>query len=255
MNWLAPFVSTHPVRRARAAFFVPSLIAYAALYALFALLSYWYRADENWAAIFGSALTGSCVAVTLVWLWSDGHEDDAMLRAMIIGGVLLDLVFHTLARWIRLQVLADALSGVANLGLLLAAIGVGIWVARGLQKPHYLVMAAIVAALTDIFSVYAGPTKHLVMTGAFRYLSFAWGILGSGGVQGIIGSGDFIFLALFFNGVRRFDLDDRKTLHAMNAALATGFLSTLISPQGIPALPFMAVALLLVHWRELKTVA
>jgi hypothetical protein len=134
----------------------------------------------------------------------------------------------------------------------MAAISVGLLVGRGLQKPNYLIMAAIVGALTDIYSVYSGPTKQIVSSNAFSYLSFHWGIIGQGGVGPIVGVGDFVFLTLFFFGARRFGLDDRKTFVAMLVAFAVGFLFTLISPAGIPALPFMAAALLLTHGRELK---
>ena len=111
-------------------------------------------------------------------------------------------------------------------------------------------MAAIVG-VTDIFSVYAGPSKHIISSQAFLYFSYQWGVLGEGVIP-CVGAGDFIFLSLYFAGARRFGLNERKTLVAMIAAFGIGFLTLLVSPSGIPALPFMAALLLVVHGRELK---
>jgi len=230
-----------------------ALLIYAALFLVFAWTALARPADEAFATIFFSALAGAGVGIALVYLFSQGRTDDTTLRTLIISGVLIDVACNFSAtRFEALRVLWVAVIGVGNLGLLMAAIGLGLLVGRGLQKPNYLVMAAIVGALTDIFSVYAGPSKHLLGSVAFPYVAFHWGLIGQGGVFPMIGGGDFIFLALYFYGARKFGLDDRKTLAAMMAAFAVGFLSTLFSPQGIPALPFMSVALLLVHGRELK---
>jgi hypothetical protein len=191
--------------------------------------------------------------MALVWLFSNGKTDDKSLITIIISGVIVDLAFNFVAmRFFEAKVLWTALIGVGNLGVLLAALGVGLLVGRGLQKPNYLVMAAIVGAITDIFSVYAGPSKHLLGSAAFPYVAFQWGLVGQGGVFPMVGAGDFIFLTLYFYGARKFGLDDRKTFAAMIVAFAVGFLSLLFSPTGIPALPFMSLALLLVHGRELK---
>jgi len=113
-------------------------------------------------------------------------------------------------------------------------------------------MAAVVGAVTDLFSVYAGPTKHLVKTSVFPYVSYQWGLIGNGGIFPCVGMGDFIFLVLYFAGVRKFGLDQKKTLMAMAGAIVVGFLSILVSPRGVPALPFMSVGLLLVNMRALK---
>jgi hypothetical protein len=228
---------------------------YVALFAAFAVAAIGAPASQGIVPIFISAMTGSAIAIFWVWSYSDGKTDDDSLRSLIIIGVVVDLLFNFVATKVdgaaAIKVLSSALTGIGNLGVLTAAIGVGLLVGRGLQKPNYLVMAAIVGALTDIFSVYAGPSKHIIGSGAFPYVSFQWGVIGQGGVQPIVGAGDFIFLALYFFGVRKFGLDDRKTLYAMIFAIAAGFVATLFV-GAIPALPFMSIALLIAHGRELK---
>lgn len=167
---------------------------------------------------------------------------------LFIGGSLVDIVANLGTHPSRLGVpghaLVVTLIGLANVGMLCAAVGIGLIVAQGMREVNCLLMAAVVAAITDIVSVFMGPTGHLITTDVFDYLSFQWGILGLCGISPIIGMGDFIFLALFFTGARKFGWDARKTLWGMWCALATGLLATLYGPHALPALPFMAVALL-----------
>ncbi len=243
---------TLPLLGTRAPYFDRALKLYFAAFAVFAILS-WILPDNSEPLIFISALIGSWSAIGLVWLYSEGKSSVSWLRQLIVSGIVIDILFNLLAgRSTYFPILAAPLASIGNLGVLMFAIGLGLAVARGLQKPNYLVLAAIVGALTDIFSVYAGPTKHLIGSSAFGYLSFAWPLVGAGGVQGIVGVGDFVFLTLFFDGARRFKIDDRVTLCAMCAAMIVGFAFTWITQAGVPALPFFAVALLLAHGRELK---
>lgn len=175
---------------------------------------------------------------------------------LFIGGSAIDIAANYCAHPMRFGLPSHALvlllTGVANAGMLFAAVGIGLIVAQGMREVNYLIMAAVVAALTDIVSVFMGPTKHLITTNAFDYMAFQWGILGLGDVSPIIGMGDFVFLALFFMGVRKFGWDARKTLWGMSCALACGLLATLYGPHALPALPFMAVALLVVHASDIK---
>ena len=207
-----------------------------------------------------TAWIGSTIAIGIVFLVSGlrnaAQIDNGNLLIFLGVGMTVDLVFNFGA----LKIAAAngtstpaslALTAVANLGVLAAAITIGWLVARGLKKPSYLITAAIVGALTDIFSVYAGPSRHILDSDIFPYVSYQWGVAGQGVIP-CVGAGDFIFLCLFFAGARRFRLDDRKTFFAMVAAFGLGYLSLALSPKGIPALPFMAAMLLLTHGRELK---
>jgi hypothetical protein len=151
------------------------------------------------------------------------------------------------------QLFKAALVSPANLGVLLAASGVGLMVARGMKAPHYLVMAAVVGAVTDLFNIGGGPGKHLMeYPQILAYLSYQWGLIGSQ-IGPCVGMGDFIFLALYFAGARKFHLDERKTLAVMILAFAVGFFTLLIPDfRGVPALPFMGAGLLAVHAGELR---
>ena len=206
-----------------------------------------------------SALLGAFIAIAIVFTVSKmrgaAQIHNRELLVFLGGGMLLDFVFNFAAlKFSGGQSPSTpaefGLTAIANLGVLASAIALGWLVARGLKKPSYLLTAAVVGALTDIYSVYFGPSKQVLDSAVFPYVGFQWGVFGQGVIP-CVGAGDFIFLCLFFIGIRRFKLDDRKTFWAMNAAFALGFLSLVLSPKGIPALPFMSGLLLLVHGREL----
>jgi hypothetical protein len=248
------------LRNGRRANWPFSLLLYYVIFLLFTVLASLkpLASDAGRLELLPSLFTAWCgatVGILLVWRFLR-RQRKLSVMALIAGGAVGDIVCNFLAvrlgegsagHWFP----RAALLATGNLGVLAAAIGAGVLVGRGLQKPGYLVMAAIVGALTDIFSVYAGPSKHVLSSAIFPYLSFQWGTWGLGIIP-CVGAGDFIFLSLYFFGAKRFGLDERRTLVAMLVAFGLGFLSLLISPNGIPALPFMSALLLLTHGRELK---
>lgn len=244
------------------------LLAYSFFYTCFAIGAAHSPVIVNGAALTAgtkawlgfSAIIGAIVATCFIFFFSSIHGDWQRswkrYGMLFIGGSIIDIAANYAAHPSRLGVLDHTLIitliGLANLGMLFAAVGIGLIVAQGMREVNYLLMAAVVAALTDIVSVFMGPTKHLITTDVFDYLSFQWGILGLGNISPIIGMGDFVFLTLFFTGARKFGWDARKTLGAMCCALAVGLLATLYGPRALPALPFMAMALLVVHAGDIK---
>ncbi len=233
----------------------PSLLFYMVCFLVFGTIAATLPRSDSFYPQFWTGWCGAIIGIWLVFLFSRDADNAQRLRTMIAGGVVADIVCNRAA-----LLLADTKSlfyllflALGNLGVLAAALGAGLIVARGLQKPNYLIMAAIVGAVTDIFSVYSGPSKVTLQSDIFPYVSYQWGVIGQGGAIPIIGAGDFIFLALYFAGARRFHLPEGKTFVAMCAAFGMGFLSLLVIPQGVPALPFMATLLLLVHGRELNS--
>ena len=263
-----------------------ALAALAIYYVLFFVFAWIARSDISERIVAASGWTppamllpivtawlGASVGITVVFLFSKWQEkpssaDDkdapvagnqsqvSQLIRFLLGGIIVDIACNYAAmKWLGTPgesgVLQLALMATANLGILTAATSAGILVARGLREPRYLVMAAIVGAITDIFSVYAGPSKQVVSSDVFPYLGYQWGVFGQGVIP-CVGAGDFIFLSLYFVGARRFGLSERKTFMAMIAAFGLGFVSLVLTGAAIPALPFMATLLLLVHARQLK---
>lgn len=217
----------------------------------FFLCAYFANFPVALASTISTAWLGAIFGIVFTYWFSTYSEIRILLRFAIIG-LLVDVAFNFAAtHLLASHALTWFLIALANIGVLLIAAALGVLIARGLKRPSYLMMAVIVGALTDIFSVYAGPSNQVIGSSYFPYLSFQWPAIGRGIIP-CVGAGDFIFLALFFAGSRRFRLDSRKTLLAMIIAIGVGFFSLLIIPRGVPALPFMAVFLLLVHGSELK---
>jgi hypothetical protein len=231
------------------------LLAYLSCFLFLAALAQRLPLSERFFPQFWTAWFGAVIGIWLVFLFSRDADEPQRLRWRIFGGIGVDIVCNRVAAMVppgQEGVLQWLFLALGNLGMMAVAIAAGILVARGLQKPNYLIMAAIVGAVTDIFSVYSGPSKFTMNSSVFPYVSYQWGVVGQGGTIPIIGAGDFIFLALYFAGTRRFHLSETKTFVAMCAAFGVGFLSILVIPQGVPALPFMAMMLLLVHGRALN---
>ncbi|NCO41386.1 MAG: hypothetical protein COZ06_35720 [Armatimonadetes bacterium CG_4_10_14_3_um_filter_66_18] len=213
------------------------------------LLSCFTRTDRDWSNL----LVGVCVCALLI----GGANCEAVSRwvawASTQGGAALPLPSTTLRFSLNaLLVLAT------NVFLVGAAVCGGELVAKGLRAPSYLVMAAVVAAIADTFSVSVGPTSKLAGSEtALRHLALHWPALGGGGVIPIIGVGDFLFLSIFLVGAVKFGLGQRRNLVALSSAFAVGIACTLLaevffSLRGLPALPFMCVAFLLANRSQLR---
>jgi len=205
-------------------------------------------------AILSSAIVGACIALWIIYTWAIPNWQWAFLGLIFLLGGSADiagnLLWHKCIGWHYLA--RSGWIGLANLGMLSAALAVGVMVSKGLRRVSYIALAAILGSLADVVSVSAGPTRHLVQTDAVYFLSFQWGIIGEQGIKPIVGMGDFIFLALFFAGAHRFGWDTRRTFAAMAIALIIGFCLTLLGGVGLPALPFFAVALGVAHWKDLQ---
>jgi hypothetical protein len=80
-----------------------------------------------------------------------------------------------------------------------------------------------------------------------------WPILGNDRVYGVMGWGDLLFLTLFLSAAQRFEFGLRRNFWAQVAAITIGFIlaQTLheLMPEvvGLPALPFMAVFLIMAN--------
>lgn len=234
---------------------VAPLVAYSVLYVLFAAGAALSPASPNLGFLLFSTIVGAFAAIYLVYTFSGLTSDWRKLVNLVVLGGAVDVAGNCLPGVLRSVGVAGrastpALIGLANLGLLTVALGCGGLLAKGLRQASYLFLAALVSAIADTYSVFGGPTRHLVKTEAVYYLTYQWGLISSGGIGPTIGLGDFVFLTLYFIGVRKQGWDDHKTLAAMALSFILGFLAVLLRKQGLPALPFMAAGLLAVHARD-----
>ncbi len=136
----------------------------------------------------------------------------------------------------------------ANLFRILAAACVGISLARYVSSVGVVLLIAAVATVSDLFSVFAGPTKTFVEEDSpvLDLLLLVFPTFGSPLGFGF-GVSDFIFLALFAAASRFLNLRYLATL--LGLCLATFFAVTagLLLERPLPTLPFIAIAFVLVN--------
>jgi hypothetical protein len=162
-------------------------------------------------------------------------------RLLILPAAALPLA--VLFVWLGLVPLAD-------LAKIIAAGGLGLWIAGELERVSWVVIAAVVSAAVDAFSVAAGPTKALLAKGplVIGYFIVAvtwWGYSYEQAYTGL-GTSDVIFFALYLASARRFGLRVR----ASAVVMAASFLVTIAAAMlwtALPALPLLSLAFLAVN--------
>ena len=136
----------------------------------------------------------------------------------------------------------------ADLSRILAAACVGIALARYITSVGVVLIIVLAAIASDLFSVFAGPTRVLVqedspiLDGLLLVFPTFGSALGFG-----LGVSDFIFLALFAAASRFLDLRYAATLLGVCFAAFLAVTAGLLLQRPLPALPFIAVAFLLVN--------
>lgn len=133
--------------------------------------------------------------------------------------------------------------------------------ARIVRERALTLPVVLVAALADVFTVFWGPTGQALEKAPelVRKLSLAIPQAGSAagaeGARGLafvasMGLGDFIFLAFFLTIAARFGFPLVRTMIAVILGACVGIVVALANPfgfPGMPLLPWMSVAFLLVN--------
>jgi hypothetical protein len=136
----------------------------------------------------------------------------------------------------------------ANLLRILAAASVGISLSRYVSSTGVILLIVAVAVASDLFSVFAGPTKALVENDSpvLDLLLLVFPTFGSALGFGL-GVSDFIFLALFAAASRFLNLRYPATLLCVCFATFLAVTAGLLLERPLPALPFIAIAFVLVN--------
>jgi hypothetical protein len=145
-------------------------------------------------------------------------------------------------------VLAPLALCVANLARILAAACLGIALARYITSVGVVLIIVLAAIASDLFSVFAGPTRALVqedsplLDGLLLVFPTFGSPLGFG-----LGLSDFIFLALFAAASRFLNLRYVATLLGVCSGAFLAVAAGLLLQRPLPALPFIAIAFVLVN--------
>jgi len=175
------------------------------------------------------------------------------------GTLALAVAFALLAAvWSR-----AGLDVAANFAKLAAAAALAFWFLSYFERLSWVVLVAAMIPLVDAFSVWRGPTRHIVTEEpqVFDALSFAFPVGGEASFD--LGLPDILFFSLFLGAAARWGLRVGWTWAAMVASFGvTMALALWVDPFGIgglPALPGLSFAFLLANadllWRELRTPA
>jgi hypothetical protein len=225
---------------------------FAALLGLFALLVLYYETS------------------TRLWettLWRDVAFLAVVLIPAVFALVLLALPLRVargllpvgLAFVILAAVLTYADFDVfANFARLGATTCIGWWFLGYFETVSWVVLVAAIIPWVDAYSVWRGPTKHIVENHehVFTVLSFAFPVPGEHSAANL-GVPDLLFFALFLAAAARFGLRVLATWVALVASLgATIALTVWLELSGLPALPAIAIGFLLPNadllWRRLR---
>jgi hypothetical protein len=226
----------------------------------------------RWAAL--AAVLGTLVAYYLLvhHLWRASLWWDIAWLDLVLLPAVFSLVWIVLpawrAQWLIVVALAFAAVAVVcqfqdlhilgNFAKLGATTFGAFWFLGFFETLSWVVLVAAIIPLVDAYSVWAGPTKEITTNHVetFYALSFAFPAPGElGGAN--LGLPDLLFFALFLAAAARFDLRPALTWlggvvsFGATMALAVGF-----EVDGLPALPLLSVAFLLVNgdliWRRLR---
>jgi hypothetical protein len=170
------------------------------------------------AALLGvlAAYHGAHESLPNVGLWWDVAMVAAVLMPLTFAIVYLVLPLRT-ARWLPLAAVALALVAVglqvagldsaADFGKLFAVAFVAWWFLSVFEEVSWVVIVACVIPWVDAYSVWRGPTKHIVEheRGLFDNLSVAFPTLGQS-TASHLGLPDVLFFALFLGSAVRFGL-------------------------------------------------
>jgi hypothetical protein len=156
---------------------------------------------------------------------------------------LVGLAFVALAA--VLQVAGwDAAAGFAKLG---AVTALGFWFLSFFERAAWVVAVAVIIPFVDAYSVWRGPTHHIVehQEHLFSTLSFAFPVPGEHGSANL-GLPDLLFFAVFLGATARFRLRTYATWACMTLSFgATMALAVWADVSGLPALPLLSLGFLL----------
>jgi hypothetical protein len=153
---------------------------------------------------------------------------------------------------------AADLEAAANFAKLGAMTAVAFWFLEYFENLSWVVLVAALIPFIDSFSVWRGPTRHIVdeQREVFTTLSFAFPVPGEHGSANL-GLPDLLFFALFLAAAVRWRLRVNWTWVAMVLSLgATMALAVAWDVGGLPALPGISIAFLAVNadliWKDLR---
>jgi len=135
---------------------------------------------------------------------------------------------------------------VANFAKLGAVTLLAWWFLTYFETPAWVMLVALIIPWVDAYSVWRGPTKHIIthQRELFTTFSFAFRVPGEQNTAQL-GLPDLLFFALFLAATARWDLRTRLTWVTLTLSFgATMALTVYFDLNGLPALPLLALGFL-----------
>ncbi|MCE5198859.1 MAG: hypothetical protein ABFD54_00265 [Armatimonadota bacterium] len=194
----------------------------------------------------------------------------ALLGFLAAAFLLMNLIViqtgipHKMGQYpgIRMQffILSNVISGFKlpyYLMVMLAAVGLGYIISSRVKDKNLLLPVVMFAAFIDLWTVTVGPVATVLKKAPEVVGAVSTPIphAGAGAFvpMTMIGSGDFIFMALVFAVVHRFSMRPRRNYWAIFAAMTIGMLVVMFGfLNALPALVVLAVAVIGANYREFK---
>jgi hypothetical protein len=148
----------------------------------------------------------------------------------------------------------------ADFSKLAALTLIAFWFLSLFEALSWVTLVALIIPLVDIFSVFRGPTGHVLEEepSIFETIAFGFPVPGEAS-PARIGPPDILFFALFLAAADRFNLRVGWTWLCMAASFGlTLALAVWLEEGGLPALPFLSLGFLVPNadllWRDLRAV-
>jgi hypothetical protein len=126
------------------------------------------------------------------------------------------------------------------------------------ETAAWIMLVALIIPWVDAYSVWRGPTKHIIthQRELFTTFSFAFPVPGEQNTAQL-GLPDLLFFALFLAATDRWGLRTRLTWAALTLSFgATMALSVALDLNGLPALPLLALGFLAPNadllWKKIR---
>jgi hypothetical protein len=147
----------------------------------------------------------------------------------------------------------------ADFAKLAATTALAFWFLRWFEAASWVVLVAVIVPWVDAYSVWRGPTHHIVTERPhlFSTLAFTFPLPGHDG-SAQLGIPDLVFFALFLAAAARFRLRPGWTWLGLTASFGvTLALTVWLDLSGLPALPGLSVGFLLpnahLFWRSVRS--
>jgi len=171
----------------------------------------------------------------------------ALVLAVLPLRIAVGLLPVGLAAIVLVVVLQQAHAPIAaNFVKLGATTAIAFWFLGWFESVSWMVLVALIVPWVDAYSVWRGPTHHIVkhQQHLFTTLSFAFPVPGEHGSANL-GVPDLLFFALFLAAAARWHLRVRWTWLALVASFGgTMALAVWLGLAGLPALPGLSLGFL-----------